>query len=746
VAFANAGGIFDWQSVYGVVDNTMNVAFFYVLNESDEPECVSIGFGSDDAGGVRVNGYPVFSHTGCRGHPGFVDKARAWLDPGKNLVSFYTFESGGGFNACIRFEDETGASVPLETTLDSTGYDPADHAAPPPGCGGDAGEGLSDLGLVTRFLVPTRALIQSRGAAPPLDAQPLDYISLVANGDPVAPNIDNVFEGALVGAGTTGVITQQVHPGRAGEDDELTRLAVFEGGGADPGFFNGELYYGSLDNYSSTGFFVLENRTGGPLSAHLAFASDDGAHLYVGGELILQHLTGRGAGRANLIQTGPAEVDLAPGRNLCQLSYVDGGGGSGFRVRVTKNCQGDELFSSAELVATVDVPNRRGHATRTMDLRREGDRVVATITIDVDDAPGEVQITEIPGRVWTVTEILNDGAIVDGQLAWNTLERSISYRLEAPSSCSDRPSRIDGTVDLTDGRRVTTRGPTKVALCDAPAFVPKVLLTPAFEAVGCGPLVESIEGLWLEDGTGLETERAIIPEDGLAFAPDFGGESQAIGLNRLMSANAQDRFTSGEDAVLAPVASNANGVFFFQNANIYGADVNNTMNVAFFYVVNEEPTPQRMRMGVGSDDSVGVRLNGFQVFSHTVCRGHGAFPDKFSVLLDPGKNLISVYTFEGEGGFGMCIRFENAEGLSISVPTTIDPEGYDPESHSPAPEIGISPLGFITRYLVPAHPLDQVVGVAPLVDAFPEDYISVEGDAPNMDNVRAGAEVTEGES
>ena len=529
VAFAGGNGVFDWQSVYGLVDQTMNAAFFYVVSDSDQGECVWIGLGSDDSASVRVNGYPAFEHAGCRGHGGFTDRTRIWLDPGKNLVSFYTFEGGGGYGACVRFEDETGAAVEMETTLDPVGYDPADHPPPPPGCGGSVG-GLSSQGFVTQFLVPARVLDQPLRGAPPADAEPADYIAIVVDGEPAAPSVDNVVEGAVVDAGLTGRITERVRPVPGG-GEEFTRLALFQGEGADAGLFDGEAYYGGADDYSSTGFFFLENHTDASLTAYLSFASDDGAHLFVGDELVLQHLSGRGFGPANTIQNGPAPVTLDPGRTLCQLSYVEGGGGSGFRVRVTKSCDGATLFSPAEVTASASSPDVRGFATRRIDSSRDGFDVLAAVSITIDDEPGEVTVSETPGPAWTVTEVSDGGVVVDGRVEWTTTGRRVSYSMVSNGPCGLAQGRVEGLIDLTDGRRVPVRGESVVSLCDAPEYVAEVLLTPGLSALGCNPSPEQIAGEWIEDGSGLEIDRGIVPEDGLEFLPDFGGASQAIELH-----------------------------------------------------------------------------------------------------------------------------------------------------------------------------------------------------------------------
>ena len=75
---------------------------------------------------MRVNGYPIYGNTVCRGHPGFSDKVPVQLDPGRNLIAIYTFENGGGFNMCARFE-RNGAAIALETSIDPGDYEGREH-------------------------------------------------------------------------------------------------------------------------------------------------------------------------------------------------------------------------------------------------------------------------------------------------------------------------------------------------------------------------------------------------------------------------------------------------------------------------------------------------------------------------------------------------------------------------------------------------------------------------------------------
>ena len=170
----------------------------------------------------------------------------------------------------------------------------------------------------------------------------------------------------------------QATTGVRGAADGTTRLVVFQGSGGDPGLFDGEIFYGGQDNYSSTLFFFLDNKTTGPETIYIGFASDDAATLFIDGELILEHLTGRGFGAANTIQNGPREVEIGPGLHLAQLSYPEGCCGSGARVGIWADCPRTRPIDTSR----VEVTTSAGTAEPVF---KRGD-VDASGTPDITDA------------------------------------------------------------------------------------------------------------------------------------------------------------------------------------------------------------------------------------------------------------------------------------------------------------------------------------------------------------------------
>jgi hypothetical protein len=156
-------------------------------------------------------------------------------------------------------------------------------------------------------------------------------------------------------------------------DDGFTELVEFVGANFDP-TFNGELFYGGApDDYSSTGFFYIVNR-GPRRNAYIAFASDDSAHLFFNGSRIAEHIGGRGYGAPNTIQNGPFEIALDRGPNLVQISYVEGGGGSGFRVGVWQDAERRRTFDDPDEVAFCLDPDCVPTFTDEVFLRGDSDQ------------------------------------------------------------------------------------------------------------------------------------------------------------------------------------------------------------------------------------------------------------------------------------------------------------------------------------------------------------------------------------
>ena len=119
------------------------------------------------------------------------------------------------------------------------------------------------------------------------------------------------------------------------------------------------------------------------------------------------------------------------------------------------------------------------------------------------------------------------------------------------------------------------------------------------------------------------------------------------------------------------------------------ADFNDVTSYAIIILESDE-AQQNVTMGVSSDDSIKVWLNGAQVHRNAVNRGRGGpneFQDEFRVNLKEGANLLMVKVSERGGGWGMNVgidadfqhnlNFEDYEHRDVDAAGELLPEGFN---------------------------------------------------------------------
>ena len=125
-----------------------------------------------------------------------------------------------------------------------------------------------------------------------------------------------------------------------------------------------------------------------------------------------------------------------------------------------------------------------------------------------------------------------------------------------------------------------------------------------------------------------------------------------------------------------------------QDLLIARISTNDVVAVAQTYVRNRTAAPLCVDVCFASDDSGQVRVNGQVVINRSACRGVAAdCDDTASVLLLPGVNQITVFTWEGEGDWGFRLGLldpESGRKLTDSNQETIDFLGTSPEGGAPA--------------------------------------------------------------
>lgn len=108
------------------------------------------------------------------------------------------------------------------------------------------------------------------------------------------------------------------------------------------------------------------------------------------------------------------------------------------------------------------------------------------------------------------------------------------------------------------------------------------------------------------------------------------------------------------------------------------ADINDITSYALL-VLKSNGTQEGVTMGVNSDDSIKVWVNGDMVFKKAANRGRGdanTFQDTFSIDLKNGNNLFMIKVSERTGGWGMYVGVDadyEIEGLDATFP--VEPAG-----------------------------------------------------------------------
>ena len=327
-------------------------------------------------------------------------------------------------------------------------------------------------------------------------------------------------------------------------------------------------------------------------------------------------------------------------------------------------------------------------ATRTIQFEENGDTASALVTIAVDADQGPYTLREEFDPGWSVSDISGGGTYTDALLWTGVSASALSYRLSRTGPYFSHQAFIAGSLELQgtpysiDGDRVIPGSVTP--------YVSEVLITPSFRMPagldGCNVRPADIDAPWIGSCLG-PSDATVRPAEGLRLRPTFGSEwSRAAGLDEGLGQAARNRFWSDADdpqgsaAMLARVQADAEGRYDWEGQNAFGANLDNTMCVAYFYVLNPDAEPRRFNIGMGSDDSSGIRVNGEPVARVIGCGGPQCFAGKYQFLLRPGKNLVAFYTFERSGGYNACIRFEDDGGRPTPVRTTLDPTGYADDS------------------------------------------------------------------
>ena len=471
------------------------------------------------------------------------------------------------------------------------------------------------------------------------------------------------------------------------------------------------------DNAMSYAFIYVNNLTGRGVPISVNLGSDDSGFARVNYVEALRANACRGVGTRNIENSAPA-VTLLPGWNLVTFKVWNGGGGYALVAQLTDgintnkpivndgvNFQFALALPNGESLA---VPPAAGAPTRDVTVTNpNADTTMVEVTLHVNSGGQPCTVVEKVPAVFAI-EDAGGGQVQPGSLGeasrqwlangnlpaiitWKEVTDSVSYSFSKKGYFRTiaNDNNITGSVAYLNATVASAAdnaigGPLAVGNIVAEMLVtPPIAQTAEVNYSTNAPSYPKLLGKWIDDNAGL-TDANIVPSEGLAIAPEFLGASQGTGW--ITAGNAD--FNAG-----TLVKWNAGGTFDW-NAIYGGTEIDNSMNVAYFYLVNPDSSPKVFYLDVSTDDATVVRLNGKVVWA----LGLYSQGNRFSIWADPGKNLVAIYCFQGGGGWTTWARLE--EPWYNSAPTapyvTTDPTGYDPDPAA-HPDHGAPPSPYFVR-------------------------------------------------
>lgn len=166
----------------------------------------------------------------------------------------------------------------------------------------------------------------------------------------------------------------------------------------------------------------------------------------------------------------------------------------------------------------------------------------------------------------------------------------------------------------------------------------------------------------LTDGAGV-TEGNIIPTNGMV-------------VNTNYTVAASTGFTPGTQPYVVPTVFAYTAPAELVDFNTIFGDQDNVMMYAFTYVTNTTGASMPTYVGVASDDSIMVLINGVEVNAISIPRGVGGVNEvenSWPATLKPGVNLVTVKIFEGGGGFAFRFRLQTANVTGVVTAATAQP-------------------------------------------------------------------------
>ena len=334
-------------------------------------------------------------------------------------------------------------------------------------------------------------------------------------------------------------------------------------------------------------------------------------------------------------------------------------------------------------------------------------------------APTSISVCERVPPGWTVTRASAGGSIGDGSVSWTV---DLAGPPPAPLTydvMADAGSGLvtfQGTVGDAGGARSFAIGGEQSAvgsasvapISDFGTIQHWLILGPFIpEVPGANPGAEQIARDYLTDG--VVDQESVRPRAGDILVPDYGGLAASTGL----APDAFGRNPGDEPHWLEwRDLDDADDRVDFES--VYGP-VDQVMGHAVTYLDVEVETV--VHLGVSSDDSVQILLDGEQIHLNNAARGAlgrvyqdtpTTHPGLGNITLTAGRHVLLVKVFEGNGEHNFRVGFLDETGLEIpggpeGVTVTLEPPtpaaGFRRGDTNASGDINITDGVFVLNYL-----------------------------------------------
>jgi hypothetical protein len=252
------------------------------------------------------------------------------------------------------------------------------------------------------------------------------------------------------------------------------------------------------------------------------------------------------------------------------------------------------------------------------------------------DGKQKVVAEVLRGDVTQMEARFRDGASTTGPtFAAMTKGDDGKYTVEIdPAGCPTDGTVLEVQAHSPDGRVTVATKPVRIAEAgpapDGQGYIREWLVAGPFANEG--------------DHTGFDVE--YLDPAAVEFVADAPVESKAW---KAIPPNKYANLVSYRSPYInfVPMFEKTDYVFTYAGTYVYSGDA------------------QAVKLAVGSDDAVKVWLNGAIVLAHKIGRGAAPDQDTISVSLNKGWNKLLVKVGQGVGGWGMYVRFLDANGEPV---------------------------------------------------------------------------------